>query len=83
LSNGALAGSILKMDQAIRNMRHITKCTMEELVKMSSFNAAQQLKLNNKGQLAKGYDADAVIMDEHLKLHQTIKAGKVLYDAMQ
>jgi len=83
LSNGALAGSILKMDQAIRNMRHITKCTMEELVKMSSFNAAQQLKLNNKGQLVQGYDADAVIMDEHLKLYQTIKAGKVLYDAMQ
>lgn len=49
---------------------------------MSSFNAAEQLKLSNKGQLVQGYDADAVILDEHLKLHQTIKAGKVFYDAM-
>lgn len=81
LSNGSLAGSILKMDQAVRNMHHITKCTLEELVKMSSFNAAEQLKLGNKGQLIQGFDADAVILDEQLKLHQTIKAGKVLYDA--
>ncbi len=77
LSNGSLAGSILTMDQAVRNMRQITNCTLEELVKMSSYNAAQQLKLTNKGQLIEGYDADAVIVDEHLLLHQTIKAGQI------
>ncbi|UZM97184.1 amidohydrolase family protein [Lysinibacillus sp. MHQ-1] len=77
LSNGSLAGSILTMDQAVRNMRQITNCTLEELVKMSSYNAAQQLKLTNKGQLTEGYDADAVIVDEHLLLHQTIKAGRI------
>ncbi|WP_155590742.1 N-acetylglucosamine-6-phosphate deacetylase [Lysinibacillus cavernae] len=82
LSNGSLAGSILKMDQAVRNMHQITNCTVEELVKMSSYNAAQQLKLTNKGQLVQGYDADAVILDEHLMLQQTIKAGKVTFDAM-
>lgn len=81
LSNGALAGSILKMDQAVRNMRKITNCTLEELVKMSSFNAAQQLKLTNKGQLKEGYDADAVIVDGHLMLHQTIKAGQIMMHA--
>ncbi|WP_336635962.1 N-acetylglucosamine-6-phosphate deacetylase [Lysinibacillus fusiformis] len=77
LSNGSLAGSILTMDQAVRNMRQITHCTLEELVKMSSYNAAQQLKLTNKGQLIEGYDADAVIVDEQLRLHQTIKAGQI------
>ncbi|XRD26494.1 N-acetylglucosamine-6-phosphate deacetylase [Lysinibacillus fusiformis] len=77
LSNGSLAGSILTMDQAVRNMRQITNCTLEELVKMSSYNAAQQLKLTNKGQLIEGYDADAVIVDEHLLLHQTIKAYQI------
>ncbi len=77
LSNGSLAGSILTMDQAVRNMRQITNCTLEELVKMSSYNAAQQLKLTNKGQLIEGYDADAVLVDEHLRLHQTIKAGQI------
>ncbi|HBJ02206.1 MULTISPECIES: N-acetylglucosamine-6-phosphate deacetylase [Lysinibacillus] len=77
LSNGSLAGSILTMDQAVRNMHQITNCTLEELVKMSSYNAAQQLKLTNKGQLIEGYDADAVIVDEHLLLHQTIKAGQI------
>jgi len=81
LSNGALAGSVLKMDQAVRNMQLITNCTLEELVKMSSYNAAKQLKLTNKGQIEHGFDADVVILDEHLMLQQTIKAGKVIYEA--
>ncbi|MFB7159129.1 N-acetylglucosamine-6-phosphate deacetylase [Lysinibacillus sp. NPDC056232] len=81
LSNGALAGSVLKMDQAVRNMQLITNCSLEELVKMSSYNAAKQLKLANKGQIAQGFDADVVILDEHLMLQQTIKAGKVIYEA--
>ncbi|WP_235473608.1 N-acetylglucosamine-6-phosphate deacetylase [Lysinibacillus macroides] len=79
LSNGALAGSILKMDQAVRNMQQVTHCTLEELVKMSSFNAAQQLKLRTKGQLVQDYDADAVIMDQQLLLQHTIKAGQIMY----
>ncbi|MFE3573513.1 N-acetylglucosamine-6-phosphate deacetylase [Lysinibacillus sp. NPDC059133] len=81
LSNGALAGSVLKMDQAVRNMQFITNCTLEELVKMSSYNAAKQLKLTNKGQIEQGFDADVVILDEQLMLQQTIKAGKVIYEA--
>jgi len=81
LSNGALAGSVLKMDQAVRNMQLITNCTLEELVKMSSYNAAKQLKLTNKGQIEQGFDADVVILDEQLMLQQTIKAGKVIYEA--
>lgn len=81
LSNGALAGSVLKMDQAVRNMQLITNCSLEELVKMSSYNAAKQLKLANKGQIEQGFDADFVILDEHLMLQQTVKAGKVIYEA--
>ncbi|WP_325921537.1 N-acetylglucosamine-6-phosphate deacetylase [Kurthia gibsonii] len=41
LSNGALAGSVLTMDAALRHMKQLTNCTMEELVAMSSANAAQ------------------------------------------
>lgn len=81
LSNGALAGSVLKMDQAVRNIQFITNCTLEELVKMSSYNAAKQLKLTNKGQIEQGFDADVVILDEQLMLQKTIKAGKVIYEA--
>lgn len=83
LANGSLAGSILKMDQAVRNMHLVTNCTLEELVKMSSFNAAQQLKLSTKGQLVQGFDADAVIMDAHLNLQQTIKGGHILFDVVK
>ena len=44
LSNGALAGSMLTMDQAIRHFRQATNCSFTELVSMSSTNAAKQLK---------------------------------------
>ncbi|MFJ7369639.1 N-acetylglucosamine-6-phosphate deacetylase [Lysinibacillus sp. NPDC098008] len=82
LANGALAGSILTMNQAVCNMQQVTNCTWEELVKMSSFNAAQQLQLAAKGQLVEGYDADAVIMDQHCSLQHTIKAGHIMYSAI-
>ena len=41
LAEGNLAGSVLTMDAAIRNMQLVTKCGLCELVAMSSYNAAQ------------------------------------------
>ncbi|GLC88824.1 N-acetylglucosamine-6-phosphate deacetylase [Lysinibacillus piscis] len=81
LANGALAGSILTMDQAVRNMQLVTNCSLEELVKMSSYNAAEQLSLANKGRIAQGADADVLVLDAQLVVHQTIKAGKIIYEA--
>ncbi|HEY4531678.1 MAG TPA: N-acetylglucosamine-6-phosphate deacetylase [Kurthia sp.] len=80
LPNGALAGSILTMDRAIRNMKQATNCSLEDLVAMSSYNAAQQMNLSNKGEIRVDADADFVLLSKDLIVQKTIKAGKVVYE---
>lgn len=80
LSNGALAGSVLKMDQAVRNIRDVTDCTLQELVAMSSANAAKQLKLSQKGYIAEGLDADLVLLDQDLNVKITICRGNIVFE---
>ncbi len=78
LEDGTLAGSILTMEQAVQNMKKITNCSELELVKMSSFNAAKQLKLK-KGRLSPGYDADITIIDDQWNVLYTICKGVLAY----
>ncbi|MFJ7950058.1 N-acetylglucosamine-6-phosphate deacetylase [Lysinibacillus sp. NPDC096418] len=80
LSNGALAGSVLSMEQAVKNMKAVTDCSWQELVSMSSTNAAQQLNLLTKGHIKEGYDADFVLLDQELNVQKTICQGKVVYE---
>lgn len=81
LSSGALAGSILTMDQAVRNMKQTTGCSLQELVSMSSTNAAKQLKLSHKGYIEEGFDADLVILDLELNVQKTICRGNIVFDS--
>lgn len=80
LSNGALAGSVLTMEQAVKNMKAITNCSWQEIVAMSSTNAAEQLQLTTKGRIAEGFDADFVLLDEKLNVQKTICQGKVVFE---
>jgi N-acetylglucosamine-6-phosphate deacetylase len=75
LENGSLAGSILTMDAALRNIIAYTGCTLEEAVRMTSVNAAKELQLTQKGSLSIGKDADIVLLDEGLHIQETIHRG--------
>lgn len=79
LADGTLAGSILTMDNAIRNVQSITGCSFNELVAMTSANAAKELGLANKGSLQEGSDADIVILDDSLNVQMTICRGTIAY----
>ncbi|MBS4174438.1 N-acetylglucosamine-6-phosphate deacetylase [Bacillus sp. FJAT-49736] len=76
LENGSLAGSILTMDRAFRNIIQFTGCGIAEAVQMTSVNQAKEFSLTSKGILTEGKDADFVIMDESLQVYATYHLGR-------
>ncbi|AUD14478.1 MULTISPECIES: N-acetylglucosamine-6-phosphate deacetylase [unclassified Planococcus (in: firmicutes)] len=79
LADGTLAGSILTMDRAIQNVQSITGCSVNELVAMTSANAANELGLADKGKIRDGADADIAILDDDLNVQLTICRGTIAY----
>ena len=83
LSDGTLAGSILKMDSAVRNMIKFTGCTLLDTIKMSAINPAKQLNIfTRKGSIAIGKDADLVILNENLGVEMTICNGNIGFSSI-
>jgi len=79
LSDGTLAGSILKMDQAIRNVIAFTGCSLADAVTMASATPARVLGLENRGRIEIGCDADLVVLDKDLRVQMTITQGEIVY----
>ena len=78
LEDGTLAGSVLKMNEAMANMLQHTSMSRTEIVESVTKRPAQKLGLK-KGELKKGYDADIVIFDEDFSIITTIINGEVKY----
>ncbi|MCJ7840618.1 N-acetylglucosamine-6-phosphate deacetylase [Lederbergia sp. NSJ-179] len=76
LENGSLAGSVLTLDQAFRNIMEFTGCSITEAVQMTSSNQAREFKLTQKGYLKPGKDADFVIMSPQLEVENTYRLGQ-------
>ena len=79
LTNGPLAGSLLTMDQGLRNMREITGANLRDLAKISSKNAAKALHFSDRGVIEVGKLADFVLLDNNLNVQATYKLGKKVY----
>jgi len=80
LSDGTITGSILTMDQALRNMLEMTEVSLQQAVGMLTLNPAQAVKVSNrKGRLQTGYDADLLIFDSSLVLQATICRGTIAF----
>jgi N-acetylglucosamine-6-phosphate deacetylase len=80
LSDGTLAGSILKLGQGVKNMIAFTGCSLEDAVEMTAVNPAKQLNVfNRKGSISEGKDADIVILDENFNVYMTLCRGQVAY----
>ena len=81
LNDGTLAGSILKMGQALQNFQSFTGCGLEELIKMTSTNPALSLNIfDRKGSLKEGKDADFVLLDRKLDVMMTYCGGKLAFN---
>lgn len=80
LADGTLAGSVLSIPKAIKNMMNFTDCSLEDAIIMATMNPAHQLKLNaTKGSIEVGKHADLVVLDEHLKVALTMREGEVIF----
>ena len=79
LKTGPLAGSLLTMDQGVRNMREITGAALYELANISSRNAAKSMHLYDRGIIQVGNLADIVLLDENLNVKETYKLGKRVF----
>jgi N-acetylglucosamine-6-phosphate deacetylase len=78
LEDGTLAGSVLKMNDALSNMRKHTSMDLVDIVNAVTKIPAQKLGIQ-KGELREGYDADIVIFDENFSIISTIVNGEVKY----
>ena len=81
LEDGTLAGSILSMDQVVRNLVGWGACSLAEALTMASTTPANLLGLRDLGRIEVGCAADFVVLDERLRVRQTIVNGAVVYDA--
>jgi N-acetylglucosamine-6-phosphate deacetylase len=81
LADGTLAGSILTMDQALRNLVAVLGLGIADASQRVSTFAADFLGLADRGRLAPGAWADAVILDRDLNLRDVIAEGASVGDA--
>ena len=80
LADGTIAGSVLKLNEAVRNMLANTDLTVSQAVGMASLNPARRIGLGDvKGSIEAGKDADFAIADEGFDIHCTILGGRTIY----
>lgn len=80
LADGTLAGSVLKMNVALKNLLRFTNCKMTDAIKMTSENPARALGVfTNKGSIAVNKDADLVVLDDQFEVVLTISEGRIVY----
>ena len=77
--NGILAGSLLTMDAAVRNMVGWSICNAGEAIRMASEVPAALLVLTDRGSLQPGMRADIVLLDSMLNVSQTFIEGKRIH----
>ena len=79
LNDGTLAGSVLSMDQALRNT--VLNCSVPLSVALTSAtrNPADVLGLRDRGDISVGKRADLVLLTHDLSVLQTVSRG-LFYD---
>ena len=80
LPDGTLAGSILTMDRALRNVQAATGRPLHELWPMTSLNAARAIGVSaRRGTLEVGKVADLTLLDEAYNVVLTVAEGRVVF----
>jgi N-acetylgalactosamine-6-phosphate deacetylase len=79
-AEGRLAGSTLTQEIALRNFTRWTGWPFEHALLGLTANPATALKMENKGSLKAGADADIVALDNNFRVMKTWVGGRLVFD---
>lgn len=83
LADGTLAGSVLKMNAAVKNMVQKVGVSLETAVDFATVNPAVQLGLYDEtGSIKAGKRADFTVLDENFNVLMTVVSGKTVYSIL-
>ncbi|HXX28725.1 MAG TPA: N-acetylglucosamine-6-phosphate deacetylase [Terriglobales bacterium] len=77
LSDGRLAGSVLTMDRAVRNVMEFAHWDLQQALRLASLNPARVAGLAGRGKLEVGSRADIVVLTPTGDVKATIVRGSV------
>ncbi|NVF11177.1 N-acetylglucosamine-6-phosphate deacetylase [Anaerococcus sp. AGMB00486] len=81
LESGSLAGSILKLKEAVKNVYDWDIVDVYEAVQMASLMPAKSVDIDDVcGKIKVGYDADFILLDDELNLKATFLNGEKRYE---
>jgi N-acetylglucosamine-6-phosphate deacetylase len=75
---GKLAGSVLTMDRAVRNVMTFAQWNLQQSVVLATRNPARLVRAEKKGAVAVGNDADLVFLTETGDVVRTMVGGRLL-----
>jgi N-acetylglucosamine-6-phosphate deacetylase len=79
LAGGRLAGSVLSLDEAIRNVVSFAGATADEALATVTATPAALLGLTDRGHIEPGMRADLVLLDDDLAVAATFVGGQSMY----
>jgi N-acetylglucosamine-6-phosphate deacetylase len=76
-ANGSLAGSVLTMDRAVRNVMQFSEWTLRDAVQAATLNPARAVGLSaHYGALVPGADADFTVLSAAGEVLKTVVRGR-------
>lgn len=80
LEDGTIAGSVLTMDQGLRNLMKHSNLPLHKAVYAATAAPADVLGERRLGRLIPGNDADLVLWDQNWNVNETILKGETIYE---
>lgn len=81
LPEGSLAGSVLSLDQAVRNLLQFTGCTLlDAICSVTDTPAAILGETGKRGRIIPGGRGDLVVLTPDLQVGMTFVAGQLVYE---
>lgn len=77
LKDGTLAGSILALNDAVKNAYKNLDLTIYEAVNLASYNPAKNLNLIDLGEIAVNKTADIIMFDDDIRVDFAMVDGKI------